>query len=258
VEARARLSAHQRPLPGADTDVADDRNTRQGQRCFYCPTAPQTARHRSRLSRFGDRQLSAGQLGKLAPLDAHPGNRWPVLWRAQPTRRLGLWAQWHAVVFWDICTRELAQVRSRFQRGAKPRLGGRVYRWGSEVRRWVFDQSAPTQSCARQLDCLSLDELPATEQDFCLVGWVWREDQGLGCQHRERSLAQIPPARRLGACGGWRLCKSYEKNSLTRSVQDLLCGVWRSPPSPSDCSNWRRISFWASVNRTGVSTTTWQ
>ena len=48
------------------------------------------------------------------------------------------------------------------------------------------------------------------------------------------------------------------KNSLTRSVQDLLCGEWRSPPSFSEASNWRRMFFWSSLRRTGVSTTTWQ
>ena len=48
------------------------------------------------------------------------------------------------------------------------------------------------------------------------------------------------------------------KNSFTRSVQDLLCGEWRSPPSFSEASNWRRMFFCSSLRRTGVSTTTWQ
>lgn len=94
-----------------------------------------------------------------------------------------------------------------------------------------------------------------------------RLDAGVLLMHSEKCLSppgQAPVVRHERYCQDG-VCPRRDrrrmrqlKNSLTRSVQDLLCGEWRSPPSLSEASNWRRMAFCSSLRRTGVSTTTWQ
>ena len=76
-----------------------------------------------------------------------------------------------------------------------------------------------------------------------------RDMQGAGMK-KPRSLAETAAA--VG------LRQAYLNRSLTRSVQLLALGEWRSPPFFSDSSSSLSSFFWCSVSLTGVSTAMWQ
>src|SRR5690349_18259340 len=76
---------------------------------------------------------------------------------------------------------------------------------------------------------------------------------GTACSRRE-SQREGPGARRGASLAISAACRDYLNRSLTRSVQLLALGEWRSPPFLRDSSSSLSSFFWCSVSLTGVST----